>query len=67
MGVLYQIADDILEEEALLEGNGVIRKNKTSYTRAYGLEKAREIAETLRSNAKMELSGFDRGKRCSSL
>jgi geranylgeranyl diphosphate synthase type II len=62
VGVLYQIADDILEEEALLEGNGVIRKNKTSYPRAYGLEKAREIAETLRSNAKMELSGFDRGK-----
>lgn len=63
VGVLYQIVDDILEEEALLEGNGgVIKKNKTSYPRAYGLEKAREIAETLRSNAKMELSGFDKGK-----
>lgn len=63
VGVLYQVVDDILEEEAILEGNGgYMKKNKASYPRAYGLERAKEIAETLRSNAKAELSYFDRAK-----
>eukprot|EP01018_Ginkgo_biloba_P009635 Gb_26834 [translate_table: standard] len=63
VGVLYQIVDDILEEEAILQGDvGVVKKNKASYPRAFGLEKAREVAETLRLNAKIELSGFDGSK-----
>ncbi|GMN19861.1 hypothetical protein TIFTF001_049956 [Ficus carica] len=51
VGVLYQVVDDILEEKSN-KGQG------KSYVGVYGVEKALEVAEELRDEAKKELDGF---------
>eukprot|EP00252_Welwitschia_mirabilis_P016867 TRINITY_DN3752_c0_g1_i1.p1 TRINITY_DN3752_c0_g1~~TRINITY_DN3752_c0_g1_i1.p1 ORF type:complete len:363 (+),score=34.68 TRINITY_DN3752_c0_g1_i1:162-1250(+) len=61
VGVLYEIVDDLIEEEAILNKQGKVeKKNRTRYPIAYGFGKAREIAESLRDAAKAELSDFDK-------
>ncbi|EPS71475.1 hypothetical protein M569_03281, partial [Genlisea aurea] len=49
VGVLYQVVDDILEEE--MKG----KMKKKSYVSVYGVAKAMEVAEELRKQAKQEL------------
>ncbi|CAA0816806.1 Heterodimeric geranylgeranyl pyrophosphate synthase small subunit- chloroplastic [Striga hermonthica] len=56
VGVLYQVVDDILEAESGESTNG--RKKGKSYVSVYGVEKAKEVAEQLRSQAKKELDGL---------
>ncbi|KAL0454048.1 UNVERIFIED_CONTAM: Heterodimeric geranylgeranyl pyrophosphate synthase small subunit, chloroplastic [Sesamum latifolium] len=61
VGVLYQVVDDILE--AKTETTKKDEKNKKkgkSYVSVYGVEKAMEVAEDLRSQAKKELDGLER-------
>ncbi|CAK9316021.1 unnamed protein product [Citrullus colocynthis] len=62
VGVLYQVVDDILEEQSkkLEETNESKRKKGKSYVGVYGIEKAKEVAEELRTKAKQELEGFEK-------
>ncbi|KAK9109364.1 hypothetical protein Sjap_017424 [Stephania japonica] len=55
VGVLYQVVDDVMESRRD-GGEGV--KNKKSFVRLYGLERALKRAEELREEAKRELDGF---------
>ncbi|KAK9112580.1 hypothetical protein Scep_020099 [Stephania cephalantha] len=55
VGVLYQVVDDVMESRRD-GGEGV--KNKKSFVRLYGLERAMERAEELREEAKRVLDGF---------
>ena len=57
VGILYQVVDDILKEEQKADGE-TKRKGDKSYVSVYGLEKAKEVAEDLRSQARKELDGF---------
>ncbi|KAL8142535.1 hypothetical protein V2J09_015567 [Rumex salicifolius] len=57
VGVLYQVVDDILEAKS--NGDEELRKKKPkSYVSLYGVEKAMEVAEDLRAQAKRELDGL---------
>lgn len=61
VGVLYQVVDDILEEKSKGEKeNGERKKKDKSYVGLYGIEKAMEVADELRTNAKKELDGFEK-------
>lgn len=63
VGVLYQVVEDVLEEQrrAREEGGDEKREKKgKSYAGVYGVEKAMEVAEELRAKAKTELRGFHR-------
>ncbi|PON33650.1 Polyprenyl synthetase [Parasponia andersonii] len=66
VGILYQVVDDILEEKSRNAGVvDVDERNKKkgkgkSYVEVYGVEKAMEVAEELRDNAKRELDGFEK-------
>lgn len=61
VGVLYQVVDDILEEKSKgKEDNERKKKKEKSYVRLYGIEKAMEVAEELRAEAKKELEGFEK-------
>ncbi|KAF3434777.1 hypothetical protein FNV43_RR21863 [Rhamnella rubrinervis] len=61
VGVLYQVVDDILEEKSKGKNeNGERKKRDKSYVGLYGIEKAMEVAEELRTKAKKELDGFDK-------
>lgn len=62
VGVLYQVVDDILEEQMLKsQGNDEkVKKKGKSYVAVYGVDKAMEVAEELRAKAKMELDGFEK-------
>ncbi|XP_068646472.1 heterodimeric geranylgeranyl pyrophosphate synthase small subunit, chloroplastic [Aristolochia californica] len=53
VGVLYEVVDDI--REAVLEGS----RTRAGYVGVYGLERAREAAEDLRTKAKQELEGLE--------
>lgn len=63
VGVLYQVVDDILEEQRKTregyEDGKNIKKGK-SYVKAYGVESALKVAEELRAEAKRELNGFEK-------
>ncbi|KAJ6800633.1 heterodimeric geranylgeranyl pyrophosphate synthase small subunit, chloroplastic [Iris pallida] len=55
VGVLYQLVDDVLMEEA----NGTTMRSNGSVVRAVGMERALEMVEELRETAKRELDeGF---------
>ncbi|GMH18121.1 hypothetical protein Nepgr_019962 [Nepenthes gracilis] len=58
VGILYQVVNDVSQE--MSGENRVGRKNKKgkSYVSVYGVEKAMEVAEDLRGQAKRELDGF---------
>lgn len=62
VGVLYQVVDDILEEKSKGKEDNERKKKKKdkSYVRLYGIEKAMEVAEELRTKAKKELEGFEK-------
>ncbi|PRQ25042.1 putative geranylgeranyl diphosphate synthase [Rosa chinensis] len=61
VGVLYQVVDDILEEKKNgKDENEKKEKKGKSYVKVYGVEKAIEVAEKLRSQAKQELDGFEK-------
>ncbi|OIW00734.1 hypothetical protein TanjilG_09703 [Lupinus angustifolius] len=59
VGVLYSLADDILEERIKTEGGNDSKNKSKSYVKIYGVEKAVEVAEELRAKAKEELDGFE--------
>uniref|UniRef100_A0A803LG88 Uncharacterized protein n=1 Tax=Chenopodium quinoa TaxID=63459 RepID=A0A803LG88_CHEQI len=60
VGVLYQVVDDILKEGAKTENSeGGTKRRGKSYVSVYGLDKDKEVAEDLRSQAKKELDGFE--------
>ncbi|KAL2537843.1 Heterodimeric geranylgeranyl pyrophosphate synthase small subunit [Forsythia ovata] len=61
VGVLYQVVDDMLEAKMDKEINKDKKKNTgKSYVAAYGVEKAMEVAEDLRAQAKKELDGLEK-------
>ncbi|KAL0386844.1 UNVERIFIED_CONTAM: Heterodimeric geranylgeranyl pyrophosphate synthase small subunit, chloroplastic [Sesamum radiatum] len=62
VGVLYQVVDDILEAKIETAGkeDEENKKKGKSYVSVYGVEKAMEVAEDLRSQAKKELDGLER-------
>ncbi|XP_021810474.1 heterodimeric geranylgeranyl pyrophosphate synthase small subunit, chloroplastic [Prunus avium] len=61
VGVLYRVVDDILEDKMNGADEDERKKKKGfSYVRAYGVEKAMEVAEQLRAKAKQELDGFEK-------
>ncbi|KAM5562638.1 heterodimeric geranylgeranyl pyrophosphate synthase small subunit, chloroplastic [Rosa sericea] len=61
VGVLYQVVDDILEEKKNRKDENEKKEKKgKSYVKVYGVEKALEVAEKLRSQAKQELDGFEK-------
>ncbi|KAK6143348.1 hypothetical protein DH2020_023696 [Rehmannia glutinosa] len=57
VGVLYQVVDDILEAKTETEEN---KKKGKSYVSLYGVDKAMEVAEDLRSQAKKELDALEK-------
>lgn len=61
VGILYQLVDDILAEKMKNEKKEKVNKRKgKSYVSVYGVEKAVEVAEDLRAQAKKELDGFEK-------
>nr|ALT07954.1 putative geranyl diphosphate synthase small subunit type II.A [Leucosceptrum canum] len=54
VGILYEVVDDILEAKSESE------KKEKSYVSVYGVDKAMEMAEDLRSQAKKELDGLEK-------
>ncbi|KAL1565870.1 heterodimeric geranylgeranyl pyrophosphate synthase small subunit, chloroplastic-like [Salvia divinorum] len=60
VGILYEVVDDIREaKQQSGEEDGGKSKGK-SYVSVYGVEKAMEVAEGLRSQAKRELDGLEK-------
>ncbi|PIA55532.1 hypothetical protein AQUCO_00700080v1 [Aquilegia coerulea] len=64
MGLLYQVVDDILDitqssEELGKTAGKDVMTGKTTYPKLMGLEKSREFAEELNTEAKEHLSHFD--------
>ncbi|XVF67988.1 hypothetical protein PTKIN_Ptkin10aG0166200 [Pterospermum kingtungense] len=63
VGVLYEVVDDVLEAKTLMMEKEGTEKNQTKgkkYVSMYGVEKAMEVVEELRTRAKNELDGFDK-------
>lgn len=61
VGVLYQVVDDILEAKLELQENKDVKETKgKSYVSVYGVEKAMEVAEDLRTKAKIALDSFEK-------
>ncbi|GAB2267807.1 hypothetical protein Dimus_002782 [Dionaea muscipula] len=61
VGVLYQVVDDIFKGKANPEDKDEDGKRKgKSYVSVYGVDKALEVAEDLRAQAKRELDGFEK-------
>ncbi|EYU40459.1 hypothetical protein ABFS82_14G123500 [Erythranthe guttata] len=61
VGILYQVVDDILEAKLETEEKeGENKKGKKSYVSIYGVEKAMEVAEELRAEAKKELDCLEK-------
>ncbi|XP_057966391.1 heterodimeric geranylgeranyl pyrophosphate synthase small subunit, chloroplastic [Malania oleifera] len=58
VGVLYQVVDDVLREKTQDQKGEEEEKKGKSYAGVYGVEKAMEVAEDLRAQAKRELDGF---------
>nr|GLL49775.1 heterodimeric geranylgeranyl pyrophosphate synthase small subunit, chloroplastic-like [Ipomoea trifida] len=58
VGVLYQVVDDI--REAKTESVEKNKKKGKSYVSVYGVEKAMEVAEELRGQAKKELDALEK-------
>jgi len=67
IGLLFQVVDDILDvtkssEELGKTAGKDLASDKTTYPKLLGLEKSREFAEKLLSDAKEQLAGFDKEK-----
>ncbi|KAF0908405.1 hypothetical protein E2562_025076 [Oryza meyeriana var. granulata] len=67
IGLLFQVVDDILDvtkssEELGKTAGKDLASDKTTYPKLLGLEKSREFAEKLLSDAREQLSGFDQEK-----
>lgn len=61
VGVLYQVVDDLLDAKTQCEEDEQKMKKKgKSYVAVYGVDKAMEVAEELRTKAKKELDGFEK-------
>ncbi|XP_031280324.1 heterodimeric geranylgeranyl pyrophosphate synthase small subunit, chloroplastic-like, partial [Pistacia vera] len=61
VGVLYQVVDDLLDAKTQSEEDEEKTKKKgKSYVVVYGVDKAMEVAEELRTKAKKELDGFEK-------
>ncbi|KAJ0545218.1 putative transferase [Helianthus annuus] len=65
VGILYQVVDDLLEAKSsknkLVAAEKLVNEKKEkSYVGAYGVEKAMEVAEGLRAEAKTALEGFEK-------
>nr|BAF98303.1 geranylgeranyl-diphosphate synthase [Hevea brasiliensis] len=61
VGVLYKVIDDVLEAKSMSKEDEENEKKKAkSYVSLYGVEKAVEVAEELRTKAKKELDGFEK-------
>lgn len=61
VGVLYQVVSDVLEAKQMeKEEIEKSRKKGKNYVSVYGVEKALEVAEELRTKAKKELDGFQK-------
>ncbi|KAH9614910.1 hypothetical protein KSS87_012159 [Heliosperma pusillum] len=61
VGVLYHLVDDILKVKAIGDKRDEGKKKKgKNYVSVYGVEKAIEVAEDLRAQAKKELDGFEK-------
>ncbi|KAL8552976.1 hypothetical protein ACS0TY_001592 [Phlomoides rotata] len=60
VGILYQVVDDILEEKTESEQKDDTKKKGKSYVSVYGVDKAMELAEDLRSQAKKELDSLEK-------
>lgn len=68
IGLLFQVVDDILDvtkssEELGKTAGKDLMVDKTTYPKLLGLEKAREFAEKLNEEAKLQLVDFDMEKR----
>ncbi len=69
VGLLFQVVDDILDAEASTATLGKTAgkdaaQGKTTYASAMGLAEARELADTLRSEARQAIEAFgERGRR----
>ncbi|CAN6481602.1 unnamed protein product [Victoria cruziana] len=60
VGVLYEVVEDMIESERMRgkeAGVGEIER-KWNYVRVYGLDRARELVQRLKNEARRELSGF---------
>ncbi|CAN6893331.1 hypothetical protein Bca4012_074243 [Brassica carinata] len=67
IGLLFQVVDDILDvtkstEELGKSAGKDVMAGKLTYPRLIGLEKSRELAETLSREAEEQLLGFDPNK-----
>ncbi|KAG2703068.1 hypothetical protein I3843_06G112900 [Carya illinoinensis] len=61
VGVLYQVVDEVLKDKMKNnEEKEEAGKKGKSYVGLYGVEKAMEVAEELRTKAKKELDGFEK-------
>ncbi|CAN6481604.1 unnamed protein product [Victoria cruziana] len=60
VGVLYEVVEDMIESERMRgkEAGGGGIERKWNYVRVYGLDKARELVQRLKNEARRELSGF---------
>jgi geranylgeranyl diphosphate synthase, type II len=64
IGLAFQVIDDILDITATTEQLGKtaakdLASNKTTYPKLLGLEKSREVADTLIAEAIAQLDGFE--------
>lgn len=60
VGVLYRVINDILEARTTSKEDENKKKKGKSYVSLYGIEKAMEVAEELRTKARKELDGFEK-------
>lgn len=60
VGVLYQVVDDIDDAKSQSSEKDESKRKGKSYVSVYGVEKAKEVAEDLRSQAKKELNRLDK-------
>ncbi|OMO91941.1 Polyprenyl synthetase [Corchorus olitorius] len=61
VGVLYEVVNDVMEAKLKdKEKTENSRKKGKSYVSLYGIEKAMEVVEELRTQAKNELDGFSK-------
>ena len=69
VGLLFQVVDDILDADASTATLGKTAgkdaaQGKTTYASVMGLTEARELADTLRSEARQAIEAFgERGRR----
>nr|DAD41737.1 TPA_asm: hypothetical protein HUJ06_016060 [Nelumbo nucifera] len=60
VGVLYQVVDDVLEAKSKRERGEVWSKRSKSYAGVFGIDRALEWAQELRSKAIAQLDGLER-------